>query len=244
MRIKHVTFTGADDSVDPQKLVEFSRVYPQVEWGILVSKSSMGSPRFPSSTWFNVFREVAEDHQLNVSLHLCGQWLRRLLLGDLSVIQEIGIDNWFAFQRVQLNFHAEELTVNRERFFQTLGSQKRQFIFQVDGNMGGELLKDYLTSRANASPLFDLSHGTGVSPDEWPEPDFGHPSVPVWHGYAGGLGPDNLADELCRIHDAARSAPVWVDMETKVRNRHDEFDLSLCSNCMEQVESFESMAVA
>ena len=245
LRIEHITFTGADDSTDPQLLADFSSSNPRVEWGILISKSSMGFPRFPSLSWIDQFLDIADFHNLNISLHLCGSWLRRLLSGEIAVIDEIGLERWEAFQRCQLNFHAEDQTVNPARFFPILGvHSEKEFIFQVDGNMGGVLLNAYLESgRRNAAPLFDLSHGAGVCPDAWPEPSFATGgTTPISHGYAGGLGPDNLTDQLCRIADVASASPVWIDMETKLRNDRDQFDLSICEECTRQVSSFESMA--
>lgn len=50
--IKTITVTGADDSVkDLNELVRMSEKFPKIEWGILLSKNNVGSPRFPSSEW-------------------------------------------------------------------------------------------------------------------------------------------------------------------------------------------------
>ena len=37
MKLTKVTLTGADDFTDPKRLIEISREYPFVEWGILFS---------------------------------------------------------------------------------------------------------------------------------------------------------------------------------------------------------------
>ena len=39
--------------------------------------------------------------------------------------------------------------------------------------------------------------------------------------YAGGLGPDNLEEELKRIEEVAGDRTIWIDMETKVRSDGD-----------------------
>ena len=50
------------------------------------------------------------------------------------------------------------------------------------------------------------------------------------HGYAGGLGPDNLAVELASIK-AVASSGWWVDMESKLRDEHDKFDVGRAEQC-------------
>ena len=58
--------------------------------------------------------------------------------------------------------------------------------------------------------------------------------MPILHGYAGGLGPDNIESELQRIAAAAGDAPFWIDMETRVRSDNDEqFDLNKVRRCLE-----------
>ena len=49
--VTKVTVTGADDSVDVDGLIDLSKEFPFVEFGILLSKSSAGSARFPSGLW-------------------------------------------------------------------------------------------------------------------------------------------------------------------------------------------------
>lgn len=43
-------------------------------------------------------------------------------------------------------------------------------------------------------------------------------------GYAGGLGPENINEQLYRISSVAKG-PIWIDMETRVRSQYDlDFD--------------------
>jgi hypothetical protein len=49
--ITKVTVTGADDSVHPHQLVTLAEEFPFVEFGILLSRNSMGRTRFPSRAW-------------------------------------------------------------------------------------------------------------------------------------------------------------------------------------------------
>jgi len=85
----------------------------------------------------------------------------------------------------------------------------------------------------NHAILFDASGGHGVSPEYWPAhlPDKSC-------GYAGGLGPDNLARELPRIQEAAGQGPYWIDMEGKLRNEADRFDLARARLCLAACRQF------
>ena len=81
----------------------------------------------------------------------------------------------------------------------------------------------------NISALFDLSHGTGVLPDQWPATlNF------VKCGYAGGLSPENLELQIKAIERIVGDTPIWIDMETHVRSNMDaQFDLSKVRTCLE-----------
>jgi hypothetical protein len=51
-------------------------------------------------------------------------------------------------------------------------------------------------------------------------------------GYAGGLGPETVAKVLPQLTQAT---PFWIDMESKIRNGDDRFDVGLCRRVCEAV---------
>ena len=62
-------------------------------------------------------------------------------------------------------------------------------------------------------------------------------SVPM--GYAGGLGPDTLAEQLPKIAEATGDRTIWIDMESKVRSEDDQqFDLDKVRACLEISKSW------
>lgn len=234
MQIQKVTITGADDSTDLSWLESTSRRYPFVEWGILVSESQQGMHRFPSPAWMNQLAELSKTHRLQLSLHVCGKWVRSICAGDWSPLLS-NITSVSNFQRVQLNFHAYEHLLT-ESFFGAARRQteqtESQLIFQIDG------VNDHLVSMAydagiDAVPLYDLSGGAGIVPKEWPKQLAG-----ITTGFAGGLGPENILKELDRIKQSTTGdGVIWVDMETRVRVKDDSrLDVSAVNDVLAKVE--------
>jgi len=82
------------------------------------------------------------------------------------------------------------------------------------GDLGGKV------SGPRHHILMDASGGRGRSPDNWPRPITG-----VACGYAGGIGPDTIEADLDRIAGAVGDGVIWIDMEGRVRDEVDRFDL-------------------
>lgn len=219
MNITCVTITGADNDVNPEDLIELTAKYPFVEWGILASRKSFGRPRFPSIEWITDLCRH-EHESLKLSLHLCGEYVKEVLNGIVKpVFDEIGTP-FARFKRMQLNTHGElhQYSETLLPYNLTLFPDK-ELIVQYD-DVNRKIFLALLTgARAfeatNFSTLFDLSHGEGRVPKNWSFPIEG-----VKCGYAGGLTPDNLAEQLELISRVAQNAEIWIDMETGVRTNN------------------------
>lgn len=231
--LERVTLTGADDSVDPGDLVELSREFHFVEWGILVG-SHDGSTRFPSRDWIRRLYSANDDvsHDVQLSLHICGGRLRNIASGNPDLHDYLsGCES--IFQRTQLNWHGEKqssvVASNVSDSFMSLqiAGWEPEIIFQLDGQ------NDHMFVEAGrffrVSGLFDCSHGAGVLPTSWPIA-----RGDISCGWAGGLGPDNVVDEFQRIRQKAIQ-PFWIDMETKLFTEW-KFDLAKCRSVLEQIE--------
>lgn len=232
--ITKVTFTGADDSVRPADIVEMSKEYPFIEWGILVSESQYGNWRFPSKQWLKDLCQAVwrVDHDVQLSLHACGSLVRNTLNKPKFKHLTFLLEDYPIFQRVQLNTHAHLHEFDKEFFFHLPIGQ--QYIFQSDGT--NTPLIDFVVNgglnigqKQRAHVLFDTSHGAGVLPGSWPEPISG-----TVCGYAGGLGPDNLKAQIPLIEGTVGGEKIWIDMETRVRSLDDAvFDLYKVRQCAE-----------
>jgi hypothetical protein len=239
MILDRVTITGADVSIEPLVLAEASKEYPFVEWGILFG-TAMGGPRFPTHQWVKDLVQVkAQNKDMKLSAHLCGRFVRDIVLEGSLSFKSIYPQFWEIFDRIQLNFHGRWHKAS-EGFMKLLPQFKgKQLIFQIDGVNDST----WWSSKAygDCVPFFDASHGAGISPEEWPKPYPG-----AYNGYSGGLGPDNLATEIPKIlklasgpSEAADDKHCWVDMETKVRSKDDtQFRLDKVRACLSAAAPF------
>jgi phosphoribosylanthranilate isomerase len=225
MKIDLVTFTGADESVTPDQIIHVTEEYPTIktEWALLVSKNNVGKrTRYPSLAWME---KLVKDTNLRLAGHFQGIWLREMCEGNFTFAKAYPI-LWAAFQRIQLNFHGN-LALIIEEFYKE--AWKKQFIFQMDGV--NEEVYHSMEGKVDVVPLFDTSAGAGVVPDSWPKPLHA-----TFNGYAGGLGPNTLKEQLKKIEEAAGDAVIWLDMETRIRSNDDMlFDLDKCRKVLDIV---------
>lgn len=230
MRINYCTITGADDRVDPCDLIELSNRYPFVEWGILCSRSRAGTFRYPSNYWIaNFIDDVFEiGAEVNRSAHLCGEYARKF------VSHEMKYGFLECFQRIQVNGSFDNLEALK---FAVNFAKPMKIITQH--NKANEKVFSKLLTCNNHQLLFDASGGCGI-PGQWQRP-YSH----LFCGYAGGLGPDNLAYELKKIQAVAGDTCIWVDMESGIRTSYhlngktiDMFDLEKVEKCLRIVEKF------
>jgi hypothetical protein len=218
MSLKLVTITGADDNTDAVELMHLSKEYPFVEWGILVSRSQVGNERFPSKDWIDRFSHIAVHNNMQHSMHMCGAWVRQLLLGELNWA-DVPQTLLATVQRIQINTHAESLVSRFQMFTKLQEEPQKTWIFQWDG------VNDHLAFAAKGlglkvNALFDTSHGAGIKAKIWPRKVH-----PIYCGYAGGLSAENIPNELPKIYEAVHGNEFWIDMEGKVRDHNERLDL-------------------
>jgi len=237
MKIKQITFTGADDTIEPTELMSMSKNLPSnIEWGILVSKSATGTNRFPTATWLKMllFKIGGLNKDTNLCMHICGHWVREICKGKFELTKKatpIAYIFWDAFKRVQLNFHSYIHEIDEPRFTELIEIFDKQWIFQLD-DVNNDLLFRAVNNNINAVPLFDVSGGAGTVPEEWPKP-----IENLYCGYAGGLGPHNLKEELLLIEEEVEDGTIWIDMETHIRDYDtDKFDLKKVEECVRIAE--------
>jgi hypothetical protein len=224
MNIIGCTICGADDDSKLLDLVALSSQYPLLEWGILYQPSRQGSPAYPTDIWLKEFYRAAP--WVRKSLHLCGEGLSFFIDGVTNLTHHL-----HKYQRIQLNIDlAEEQTPAR---LSKLATKLKsfpdiEFIFPLNDESHA-FLPLFDTSRM--SVLFDGSGGRGLSPEIWPVPLANHSC-----GYAGGLGPDNLAASLRKLDAVVRPQDkVWIDMQSGVRSHDNKLDMAKVRSVLDQV---------
>lgn len=214
----HVTITGADDMVNPVDLYALSRRFPFVEWGVLMSGSRKGTPRYPTDSWLTALCN-GRPNGVYVSAHLCGEMFRAAMRGEWV---------WPAtVNRVQLNGFVE-VTYEFKRLADYHGT-RYEFILQCRDAA-------YLPSYANmtkmlpsASVLFDPSGGRGIEQVTWPR-------VPAFArvAFAGGINEDNVEATIEACSKVTGHSDFYVDLETGARTK-ERFDLEKVERILTKV---------
>ncbi len=233
--IKPFTITGADDDTSTVILTGLAKQFPFVEWGILISRSARrtGKSRFPSDEWLKRLQEAQQWHNMMLSAHLCGEYVTEFLKGNFNFLIEFPPGVWDMFGRVQINTHGLRHQWDIKAVDDFIWKHpNKEFIFQYDGANTYQIEHLMQHGRENISTLFDMSHGAGVLPGEWPEHIDG-----LKCGYAGGLSPENLENELIKISRAAGEENPWIDIETHVRS-NEMLDPIKVMKCLQILKDF------
>lgn len=215
-----ITVTGIDEMIDRSDM-RMMLSYPHTELGFLYTATPEGRNRYPSYQFILAAMMFAVDR---CALHICGTKARQqLVAGELEGLV-------YHASRVQVN---GVLTVEEAEQIAALIYPK---ILITQHNAKNARLMD--VKSGNHSILLDGSGGRGISPEGWNSPDTQKPV-----GFAGGLGRDNLAQELLRIKDIARTG-WWVDMENKLRPDHGSGDWMRMAEVIPVLEIFHRFAAA
>lgn len=207
----HITFTGVDAHTDFGGMARLSAMYP-IEWGILFSGKRQGQEnRYPP---LSAIHDLVIEYRMAFSAHLCGSDARAVIEAGRSPHDEL-IGS--AFIRAQIN--TADPHVQPSLIGHWAHGRGVRAILQCRGAFPAVKAVDV---------LFDASGGRGISPADWPE---AHPES--FCGYAGGLGPDNVAAAVSIIKTRARH--YWIDMESGVRDENDLFSLDKCRAVCEAV---------
>ncbi len=205
-----ITCTGVDDRTDLATLDRMAA--PGVEFGILLTNDPEGRQRYPNKA---TLKAAARTLGRRAAIHVCGKTARSDMLagvydGTLSLVGRIqvnGVVSIFELDQIGRRFPRQQIITQHTEANRDLRWSRAQL-----ADLG-----------ANHALLVDGSGGRGISPESWPLV-----STDKLVGFAGGLGPDNLAAELERIKEVSGGG-WWVDMESKLRDADDWFSLEKCA---------------
>lgn len=202
---KFITFTGADDSTDVERIVELSRRYP-IEIGYLISATNKRN-RYAHEFLLDDVMYLAENG-VNIAFHLCGRIVDDYVYGAKTDIFFYPILP--AVKRIQLNIKRDigSLYILNE-------NAKLNFVDIILQHREGNFPPQY----SNIYYLFDCSGGRGIVPETY----INHPGKGRFVGYAGGISDKNVK-KILNVLPVKNDQEYWIDMETGVRT-DDWFDL-------------------
>lgn len=232
MNITSCTLTGVDDQTDLVRLSSISKEFPIAEWGFLYSPSHQGTGRYPSlhtieSAFFNL------NDQVRVALHICGSGVDDLLNEEKvasELVQMVADRNG----RVQLNFNYKKNPIDLNKLKEFMCRFPDMQIITQHNKANSDLFEK-ISWDCNHVILFDESGGRGLLPDRWPTP------FSSCCGYAGGLSPHNINDQLYRIASVVNGRNIWIDMEGSLRSQDDILDLDKCCKVLSAVGLAEEL---
>lgn len=222
MNLRYITCSDIREDVPVRDAIELLNISPKVELGIQAHPSAMsrGMPRFE---WFTeLIRKSREANALcNIALHVNYDWCSKIcnnpnwgFPSELS--QYIGrvpygkseplIRRWqFNIGDSTHGFDAEKLAS-----FTKLRSPLHEFIFPYNDKTRNYVSDLSEFKRSRFSLFYDSSYGIGKLPEKWSAPVYKNRPM----GYAGGLGPDNVADNLEKIAAVCpQNYTTWIDAE-------------------------------
>lgn len=216
MTLSHVTFTGWDRHTDLTELSGFLSQYPprSIEVAVLFSQNRMGDDRYPEVLQAEMILRAAQVAHQRTAVHVCGPLaratlkLRRPPAGDTSRIIALA-------QRVQINIGEDVWPANGAKYSAVVDLAEalgKPIIVQARDPDAWPL------ANPGVEFLFDRSAGRGEVIDEFPLPPPGR-----YVGYAGGLGPGNVAEFMWRLFTPGADEHYWLDMETGIRERMDAY---------------------
>lgn len=221
MSLPILTMTGVDAKTDPKWIKSMLRKYilnsgySGLEFAILRSPKVDQSPRYPTRDVIK--RLVSEAKPGDFAFHLCGRYAR--MVHSLEWAELCDIIDFSMVGRVQVNSTEadEKAILTLWRFSQHIN---KPVIMQWRAD-------EFPLVPHTVHLLQDRSGGTGLAETRWAVPDQsthrGQTYAPI--GYAGGLGPANVADALAKINPLSRGRRFWIDCESSLR-ADDWFDQS------------------
>jgi len=232
--LSYITCSDPRNDVPTDALIDLMEIDERVELGIQCDEYSMkkGTPRHE---WFEELLKKTDEKfvEPNLALHINGAWCTDFCNGKIPP----EIRGWLAaynnttfiqpIRRVQLNigFNLNEISPEGVADAIVFGGG-REFIFPLNDDTEPFIRKLY-EKTFRFSLLFDASYGAGMSPKKWERPIFYN----IPHGYAGGLSPENVAENLAKISKAAggwvKDDLIWIDAEgqlMKPNSRHFDVD--------------------
>ena len=222
MKLRYITCSDPRENVAVETLLRLSQLDPIVEIAVQAHPSKM-SADMPRNQWFNrllresLYMPTAPNLAVHVNMEWCDNFCRGILAPEIK--------NWLLLTRTdgspvirrwQINIYGSKTklfnTAEIAKLLKTFSNN--EFIFQY-GSYEYNRIHRLDKTGINFSVLYDTSGGAGKLAKNWGPPLFDAHS----QGYAGGLSPENVTENLNKIAKVAGPREdVWIDAEGKLKN--------------------------
>jgi hypothetical protein len=239
MKLKCVTCSGANEHTNVEKLVDlFYNYNDRASIGIQVSgkKASFGMARY---WWIKALHYHLKEQEinLNIALHLNLDWVERFCSGDVPDEVEHFLSLNFAdgepfIRTIQLNFMiGREERPKVETVARMIKKYPDQTFVLSYNDANAEFIKQLYATDVRFELLYDSSFGEGIVPKNRLAPVF----ADIPQGYAGGLSPENVAEEIDKINKVIPSNGQFsIDAEGKLKGEDGHFSLERCRNFLNE----------
>lgn len=248
MNLSLVTCSGANEHTDIEGLVSLLEE-TFFELGIQVSgeKASHDSDRY---WWIKelYYRLKDEDILSRFALHLNRDWVERFCFGELApeLKEFLAMRDCYGFPffgRVQLNFKigrdkipGDDVLLNNLTRMINLFPEHTFILSYNDAN--AEFIRQLYWTGIRFDCLYDNSFGEGILPSSRPAPVFGN----VFQGYAGGLTPENVEQELDKISRSVHSGLFFfIDAEGGLKGNDGHLSLEKCRTFLKNAYHWQSL---
>lgn len=228
MNIKYITCSDPRNYNAIYELFDLWDIDPRVEIAVQMhpGKVSPGTERY---NWIKDLFHALYGYNENLAIHVNNDWCDDICNGkvpdELKPFFHATNDHCKPIvKRIQLNMPqktADNFNPQKLKSVIDYYSEYHDKDFIIQYNMRTKNAAEQLhKTRAKFQLLFDASGGKGELPRAWQSPVY-----PIFHqqGYAGGLRPENVSENLDKISNVAGVFPTWIDAEGGLKT-DDKFD--------------------
>lgn len=246
MGLKTITCSGADEHTDAKQLIWLLNRYKRAELGIQVSgeEAAFSTARY----WWieNLFRTLEIDRiDIPIALHVNSDWVEDFCQNKIHSV----LKRWLNsprygqgkpfIRRVQLNFKiGREKKPDLQKLLQAIETcPRQQFIFSYN-EANSSFIQQVYKSGQKFDLLCDDSHGNGILPEKYLSPIY----PDILQGYAGGLSPENVKEQLYQINKVVpRGKSFTIDAEEGLKGEDGHLSLEKCETYLNQASDWAEL---
>lgn len=245
MNIQTITCSGPNEKVKLAGLLRLFTANSIAEMGVQCSgkTTSVGTERYE---WIKqLFIDAGRIQQnLRAALHINTEWCEDFCRGnvarELSEFMAFRHNGAPFFSRIQLNFSLPRNQTITDRINPKdvadviLSYPSTRFILPCNIKTIG-FIEKVAEFNVVFDVLYDSSFGEGISPDRWEAPVF----KDRFQGYAGGLSPENIVENLDKISQVVPTGTdIFVDAEGNLKDEAGAFDLAKARRYIQNVTAW------